>query len=72
MQNFRKGALGKREVRQSRAVIGGNYDNSIPRARALVHAYVGVRVRVRGQVHEPPLVGQEENRAVGSPTSGLY
>lgn len=33
MQNFRKRALGKREVRQSRAVIGGNYDNSIPRAR---------------------------------------
>ena len=39
MQNFRKRALGKREVRQSRAVIGGNYDNSIPRARAFSYMH---------------------------------
>ena len=38
--NFRKETLEKREVRQSWAVIGGNYDNSIPRVRSVVSAVV--------------------------------
>lgn len=69
MQNFRKRAIGKREVRQSRAVIGGNYDNSIPRARALAYTDVGARACALGgrvQVHGPPLRRKRRTEPVGS------